>query len=101
MSYYSYNLQGNPLDRAMLEKMHELMAGQGDGRISKNDAPLLAEKVNDGGQRTEVEDRTVRKVYREANFTPQGRDTFERINRSEGAKRGWATRRAAESDDNV
>lgn len=86
MSYNVKNRVGNNLDRAMLEKAAELQAGQGDGRISKADAEELHEKVYDAGVRTETEDRTVRKVYREANFTPAGRDRFEQLNRSAGQK---------------
>ena len=86
MSYNVKNRVGNNLDRAMLEKAAELQEGQGDGRISKADAKPLHDKVYDAGVRTETEDRTVRKIYREANFTKAGKDEFEKLNRSAGQK---------------
>ena len=86
MSYYATNRVGNKLDRALLEKASELQEGQGDGRISKADAKELHEAVYDGGVRTETEDRTVRKIRREANFTDAGADEFEKLNRSAGQK---------------
>lgn len=86
MSYYKTNRLGNKLDAAALQKMAELQEGQGDGRISKADAKELHDKIYDGGQRTEVEDRTVDKIYRDGNFTKAGRDEFEHLNRSAGQK---------------
>jgi len=87
MSSYYKQINNRQFDRALLEKAAELQDSPRDGRISKDDAKELAAEVNDGGVRTETEDRTVRKIYREANFTAAGRDEFARLNRSAGQER--------------
>jgi len=97
MSSYYKQINNVKYDRNVLEMAANLQAGQGDGRISKADAKALSSAVYDGfnaSVRTGTEDKTVRKVYDTANFTPAGRDTFEHANRSAGAKNGWKTRRA-------
>ena len=96
-SYYK-QINNVKYDRGVLELANQLQAGKGDGRISKADAEKLSAAVYDGfngsSVRTKTEDKTVRRIYNTANFTPAGRDTFEKANRSAGAKNGWATRRA-------
>ncbi len=96
-SYYK-QINNVKYDRSVLELADQLQAGQGDGRISKDDAKKLSAAVYDGfngsSVRTKTEDKTVRRIYNTANFTPAGRDTFEKANRSAGAKNGWATRRS-------
>ena len=101
MSSYYKQINNVKYDRSTLEMATKLQAGQGDGRISKDDAQKLSASIYDGfngnSVRTSTEDKTVRKVYNTANFTPAGRDTFEHANRSAGAKNGWKTRRANEA----
>ena len=87
--YYAQS-NNRKFDAAILDKAKELTAGQGDGRISKDDAAELAETVNDGGVRTDIESATVRKVKRDHKFTPAGADEFERLNRVAGQERRHA-----------
>ena len=98
MSSYYKQINNVKYDRNVLAMAEELQQGQGDGRISKADAKKLSAAVYDGfngnSVRTGTEDKTVARIYKTANFTPAGRDTFEHANRSAGAKNGWATRRA-------
>lgn len=101
MSSYYKQINNVKYDRSTLEMATKLQAGQGDGRISKDDAQKLSASVYDGfnanSVRTSTEDKTVRRIYNTANFTPAGRDSFEHANRSAGAKNGWKTRRANEA----
>lgn len=95
MASYYRQINNVKFDRALLDKAADLQAGKGDGRISKDDAVELSAEVYDGGQRTPTEDKTVRKIRREANFTPAGADAFEHANRSNAAKQAWAKRFAS------
>ena len=94
MSSYYQQINNQLFDRALLQKANELQQGQGDGRISVQDAQQLSKMVYDGPGRTDIEDQTVERIYQTANFTQAGRDAFEQANRSAGAKEGWETRRA-------
>lgn len=92
MSYYK-QINGARYDRALLDLADQLQSGPRDGRISKADGEQLANARYDGDQSTAVESRTARKIRREANFTPAGRDAFEHTSRS----RAQQIRRANEA----
>lgn len=91
-SYYK-QINHVKYDRSALETADRLQQGQGDGRISIADAQQLSAEIYDGPGRTKTEDKTVRRIYENENFTQAGRDAFEHANRSAGAKQGWKTRR--------
>ncbi|HIL14546.1 MAG TPA: cell envelope biogenesis protein OmpA, partial [Deltaproteobacteria bacterium] len=58
-SYYK-TIHGVRYDRSLLEAADERIAGQGDGRISEQDAKELVELSKDGGRVTETELRTLK-----------------------------------------
>ena len=97
MASYYKQINNVKYDRQLLALADKLQSGRGDGRISAKDAKQISREVYDASTRTPTEDKTVRKIYREANFTDAGRDAFETSNRSSGARIGWRTRRANES----
>ena len=58
MSYYKI-VDGKKMDGHLLEMAQAVVEGQGDGRISKEDAEKLLLLVTDGGQYTDVEKDTM------------------------------------------
>jgi len=61
MTYYK-TINGKRYDRSLLEKAQELIQGQGDGRISQQDARQLFTETKDNGMITTTEVRTLRYI---------------------------------------
>jgi len=95
-SYYQQD-NGVKSDRAANLKADALTAGQGDGRISQDDAKLLAQKLIDGGVYTDAEKESAKLIREGKVFTPGAKEVFEGLIRSFTAKEGWETRRANEA----
>jgi len=58
MNYYT-TIDGRKMDKRLLDLAQEVVAGQGDGRISGDDARKLFNAVRDGGVYTDVEKTTM------------------------------------------
>jgi hypothetical protein len=58
MSYYK-EIDGKKYDGALIELAEKLVSGQGDGRISLDDAEKLMELVKDAGTYTDIEKETM------------------------------------------
>lgn len=71
-SYYKI-IQGQRYDRKLLELAENLIDGQGDGRISQNDAAKLIESVKDGRGITQIERNTVAYIAKYFNLTDLAR----------------------------
>jgi hypothetical protein len=69
-SYYKV-IDGKKFDREMLEIADRATAGQGDGRISIEDARLLIGAVKDGGRYTDVEKETMAHIRDNYRFTDE------------------------------
>lgn len=69
MPYKIQQKDGVRYDMDLLNKTAELIAGQGDGRISKKDAVKLFVKALDSGKLTDVEVDTLIRIKRDYNFT--------------------------------
>jgi len=67
-SYYK-TIKGIRYDRHMIEVAEEAVSGQGDGRISMDDAQKLFESIIDGNRVTEVENRTLEYLRENFRFT--------------------------------
>ena len=65
MSYYKI-VDGKKMDGHLLDMATSVVEGQGDGRISKEDAEKLIGAVTDGGVYTDTEKDTME--YIRANF---------------------------------
>ncbi len=74
-SYYR-TIHGVRYDRSLLEAADERIAGQGDGRISEQDAKELVELSKDGGRVTETELRTLKHIRGNYRFTPKAAAWF-------------------------
>lgn len=60
MTSYYKEIDGVKYDRELLELADKLTEGQGDGRLSTDDAKKLYEQVCDGDSYTDVEKDTVK-----------------------------------------
>jgi len=99
MPSYHITIGGKNYDRALYETALKSVQGQGDGRISRDDAEKLLEKVLDAapGQQdvyTDVEKRTVRMLREQLNWTPAADEHFRGTVASVAALKGWQTRLA-------
>jgi len=72
-SYYQ-TIDGKQCDRAIIEACGEAVAGQGDGRVSVEDAHKIFEKVADGGKETAVERWTMRYCLTHFRWTEAAHD---------------------------
>ena len=83
MSYYK-TIDGKKMDAKLIEMAEKAVKGQGDGRISVEDAEVLAKSVKDGGTYTDVEKETMAYIRDNFKWTDQANEWF----RTEIAK--WA-----------
>lgn len=67
MTSYYKTIDGVKYDRELLELADKLTQGQGDGRLSVEDAKQLYEAVADGDSYTDIEKDTVK--YLRDNYT--------------------------------
>ncbi len=74
-SYYKI-IDGTKYDRQMLEIAESVTAGQGDGRISLEDAKKLLAAVTDGGSYTEIEKTTMAYIRANFRFTDEADEWF-------------------------
>ena len=74
-SYYK-TIKGVRYDRAILEAAEERISGQGDGRISQNDAEEIINLSKDGGRITETELRTLKYISDNYHFTSKAAEWF-------------------------
>ncbi|MBX2873482.1 MAG: hypothetical protein KTR30_15320 [Saprospiraceae bacterium] len=73
MSFYKI-IDGQRYDRKVLELAEELIQGQGDGRISRDDATQLLESVQDGRGITETENRSLFYILENYKFTDSAKE---------------------------
>jgi len=73
MSYYQ-TIEGVSCDKAIIDACIEAVAGQGDGRVSLEDAHKVFEKIKDAGTVTKNEVWTLRYCLSEYNFTEAASD---------------------------
>ncbi|PHN06035.1 hypothetical protein [Flavilitoribacter nigricans] len=66
-SYYIIN--GQRYDRQLLETAQQLTEGRGDGRISRQDAEIIWEQVQDGSSITATERRTILYLLEKLNWS--------------------------------
>jgi hypothetical protein len=72
-----YEVVGNlKYDRAALDAARKAVAGDGDGRVSVDDAQKILSKLLDGSSVTSVESRTAFMILRDFKFTDPARDLF-------------------------
>ena len=74
-SYYK-EIDGLRYDRKVLEEADRLVAGQGDGRISLDDAEKLLPLFGDFGDVTIVEERTLQYLLQHYKWTPEADSWF-------------------------
>mmetsp|Transcript_69283 Transcript_69283/g.120116 ORF Transcript_69283/g.120116 Transcript_69283/m.120116 type:complete len:189 (+) Transcript_69283:89-655(+) len=74
-SYYE-TIDGLKLDRKLVDACRDAVAGQGDGRVSVEDAKSVLEKAADGGKVTRVERWTIRYCLTVFNWTEAALDFF-------------------------
>lgn len=74
-SYYQV-IDGLRYDRKILQEADRRVAGQGDGRISLDDAEMLLPLVGDFGDVTIVEERTLQYLFDNYKWTPEAESWF-------------------------
>lgn len=74
-TYYKV-IDGKKYDKQMLEIADATTAGQGDGRISLEDAKKLIVAVVDGGRYTDVEKDTMAYIRDNYKFTDEADEWF-------------------------
>ncbi len=75
MSYY-ITINGKKLDKRLVEMAQAVVAGQGDGRISHDDAKKLFDAVKDGGVYTDVEKVTMEYIRDNFKWTESADEWF-------------------------
>jgi len=70
-------IDGVVYDRSILETAAELVAGEGDGRISKKDAVELFIKAMDAGRLTKHEENSMAYIKKQFKFTGSGRSMLD------------------------
>jgi len=76
MSSYYKTIDGVKYDRELLELADKLTEGQGDGRLSVDDAKQLYEEVADGDSYTDIEKDTVKYLRENYKWTDAADDWF-------------------------
>lgn len=76
MASYYKEIDGKKYDRELLELADQLTQGQGDGRLSKDDAAQLLEKVKDGNSYTDIEKDTMAYIRDNYKWTEAGDEWF-------------------------
>jgi len=76
MSSYYKTIDGVKYDRELLELADKLTEGQGDGRLSVDDAKQLYEAVADGDSYTDIEKDTVKYLRDNYTWTDAADDWF-------------------------
>jgi len=74
-SYYK-TINGVRYDKGILDAADRSVAGQGDGRISLDDAKMMMTSVKDGGKYTDTEKATIAYVRDNYKFTTEADDWF-------------------------
>lgn len=86
MAYYR-EIDGKKYDAALLELAEQLIEGQGDGRLSKDDAEQLFAKVKDADSYTDIEKATVKYVRENFKWTDSADEWFRTSVRSWAASK--------------
>ncbi|MEQ8304502.1 MAG: hypothetical protein RIB47_13990 [Cyclobacteriaceae bacterium] len=81
MSYYT-TINGKKLDKHLIEIAEQSAAGQGDGRISLEDAKKLMAAVKDGDIYTEVEKDSMEYIRDNFRWTESADEWFRTAIRS-------------------
>lgn len=76
MASYYKEIDGKKYDRELLDLADELTQGQGDGRLSKDDAGKLLEAVKDGSNYTDIEKATIKYIRDNYKWTDAGDEWF-------------------------
>lgn len=80
-SYYKI-IEGLRYDRKILEEADRRVAGQGDGRISVDDAEMLLPLFGDFGDITIIEERSLQYLLANYKWTPEAEEWFlDKVNR--------------------
>ena len=74
-SYYK-EIDGKKYDRELLELAEKLTEGQGDGRLSKDDAAQLLDAVKDGDSYTDIEKDSVKYIRENYSWTDAADEWF-------------------------
>lgn len=75
MGYYK-EIDGKKYDKEILDLAEKLVAGAGDGRISKDDAGKILDAVKDGNAYTDIEKDTVKYVRENFKWTDAADEWF-------------------------
>ncbi len=75
MGYYK-TIDGVKYDADLIEAAETAVAGQGDGKISFEDAQILLEKVKDGDTYTDVEKATMAYIRENFKWTEKADEWF-------------------------
>ncbi len=87
MASYYKTIDGKNYDRAILDMAKASVAGQGDGRISLNDAKKIVKLIQDGGRITDIEKRSLQYVLKKYKFTDTAEDHIKHaLGKSAGIK---------------
>jgi len=85
---YYIELDGEKYDRKLIELADGAVAGQGDGRISIDDARAIFAAVKDHGTYTDIEKKTMEYIRESYNFTVEADAWFRTEVRKWAATKG-------------
>ena len=100
MSSHYKQIKGIKYSAALLAKADELVAGQGDGRISLEDAEVLFGMLGNDGTYSDLEKRSISYVRDNYKFTEQGDLFLRKQIRSWAAIRGHKKSRKVAAVEN-
>jgi len=78
MASYYKTIDGKNYDKAILDMAKSSVTGQGDGRISLNDAKKIVRLIKDGGKITDAEKRSLKYILEKYKFTESAIDLIEK-----------------------
>ncbi len=91
-SYYK-EIDGKKYDAGILDAATKAVEGNGDGRISKDDAAMLLEQVKDGNTYTDIEKHTIKLLREKFQWTDAADEWFRSEIRKWAAEKGHKKRR--------
>lgn len=95
MASYYKTIDGKNYDKAILDMAKSSVAGQGDGRISLNDAKKIVRLIQDGGKITDTEKRSLQYVLKKYKFTDTAQEHIKNALGKSAAAREHKTVKAA------
>ena len=100
MAAYYKRIKGKNYDKALLDQADQAVTGQGDGRISIEDAKNLIARVKDSGSYSDIEKSTIRYIRDKYKFTKESDKWFRTEIRKWAATKSSTKRKTSKTQSN-